>query len=550
MEFNLADLFECVADQVPGREGVVAGDRRLTYAELDERSSRLAHGLESLGISARDHVGIYMYNCAEFLEAMLACYKIRAVPVNVNYRYVDDELAHVFADADLVCVVHHRELGGRVEAVRRKISRPEVSVAVEDGTRATERSRSEVYEDLLASASPERSFPRRSADDEYLLYTGGTTGLPKGVLWRQEDIFFATLGGGNPGGPPINRPEDIAESVLANRAQRIGPFLQPGDDGPVEFVSLALGPLMHASGQWSALSTLLGGGRVVLYTHRQMDMAKVLELVERERVSMLTLVGDTSARPLLEELDRRGYDTSSLLLLGSGGSLLSGGVKDRLLARLPTVLAISEAVGSSEAPVQAVAVARRRGEPSESLKFDSRDQTMVVDEDLRPVPAGSGVVGRLATRGHVPLGYYKDPVRTERTFVDIDGVKWSLPGDMAEVEADGTIRLVGRGSLCINTGGEKVYPDEVEAVLKTHPLVADVLVVGAADPRWGERVVAVVEPVSVDDPPTIDSLREHCRGRLAGYKAPRSLQLVDQVQRSPAGKPDYGWATRLAAGPA
>jgi acyl-CoA synthetase (AMP-forming)/AMP-acid ligase II len=367
------------------------------------------------------------------------------------------------------------------------------------------------------------------------------------VVWRQEDILFATLGGGNPGGPPIERAEEIGARALVNRSHRIGPFLPPGDPGPEEFVALSLGPLIHASGQWTALSTLLGGGKLVLYTHRSMDMTRVLELVETERVTMLTIVGDTSGRPLVELLEERpgAYETSSLRLLGSGGSILTAAVKDRLLSALPSVLAISEAVGSSEAPVQATAVATKDG-PLVSLSFSARDVTMVVDDELRPVTPGSGEVGRLATTGRGPIGYHKDPARTARTFVEIDGARWSLPGDMATVEADGTIRLLGRGSMCINTGGEKVYPEEVEAVIKAHPCVADAVVLGSDDPRWGQRVVCVVQPSSACAP-TLEELQAHCRAQLAGYKAPRSLYLVDEVRRSPAGKPDYRWAGALVS---
>jgi acyl-CoA synthetase (AMP-forming)/AMP-acid ligase II len=538
MEFNLADLFERVADTVGHREALVSADRRLTYALLDERSTRLAHGLARLGVRRGDHVGLYLYNGA--------CFKLRAVPVNVNYRYVGEELAHLFSDADLVALVHHRELAPRLASLPGRPDALRWLVEVDDGS-----GRSGLdalpYEDVLGSGSARRSLGPRSADDHYVLYTGGTTGLPKGVVWRQEDILFATLGGGNPGGPPIERPEEIGETALVNRSHRIAPFLPPGDPGPDEFVALSLGPLVHASGQWTALSTLLGGGKLVLYTHRSMDMSRVLELVEAERVTMLTIVGDTSGRPLVEALEARPgvYDTSTLRLLGSGGSILTAAIKDRLLSSLPSVLAISEAVGSSEAPVQVTAIATK-GAPASSLSFSARDVTIVVDDDLRPVAPGSGEIGRLATRGRGPIGYHKDPARTARTFVEIDGVRWSLPGDMATVEADGTIRLLGRGSMCINTGGEKVYPEEVEAVVKAHPHVADAVVVGADDPQWGQRVVCVVQPTP-DGAPALEDLRAHCRAHLAGYKAPRALYLVDEVRRSPAGKPDYRWASRVVA---
>jgi acyl-CoA synthetase (AMP-forming)/AMP-acid ligase II len=401
--------------------------------------------------------------------------------------------------------------------------------------------------EALGVAAPTRDFGPRSGDDHYVLYTGGTTGAPRGVVWRQEDIFFAALGGGNPGGPPIESPEEIVASVLRNPAGRVAAFVAPGEDPP-PLVALALGPLVHASGQWSALGTLLSGGTVVLAPAATFDPDTVLDLVARERVVALNLVGDAIARPLVERLEeQRGrWDTSSLLLLGSGGSILSGDVKDRLLVALPTVRAIIDGIGSSESPAQAVAVTTRGGGATPSLRFAAKPTTMVVDDDLRPVPPGSGIVGRLATTGRVPLGYHGDPERSARTFVEIDGRRWSLPGDMATIDATGTVHLLGRGALCINTGGEKVYPEEVEAVVKAHPLVADAVVVGVPDTRWGERVAVVVAaPAEV----TLDALQAHCREQLAGYKVPRALFRVERVERLANGKADYTWAHEIARRP-
>jgi len=536
VEFNIADLMECVADAVPTREAVVCEDQRRTYAELDERATRLAHTLRSAGVGIGDHVGLYLRNSVAHLEVMFACYKARAVPININYRYVADELRYQCDDADLVALFHDADTVASVDAVRS----PALMLTVVVGSRD--------YEQLVRSGSPVRDLGARSPDDHYVLYTGGTTGRPKGVVWRQEDMFFGGLGGGNPGGPPISRPEQIATSVLENPAQRLRPFLPPGDATVSQFVSLALGPLMHASGQWSALGTLLGGGKVVLYGASHVEMDRVLDLIEREQVNACNLVGDASARPMLAALAAQTgrWDLSSLRLLGSGGSILSGHVKDALMAALPSVVAIVEGIGSSESPAQAVAVTRRDGVRSESLTFAAKADTIVVDEaTLRPVIPGSGTVGRLATRGRVPLGYHKDPQRSARTFVTIDGERWSLPGDMATIDADGTVHLLGRGAMCINTGGEKVYPEEVEATLKLHPAVSDAVVLGETDETFGQRVVAVIAVADGQPVPDLQALQAHCRASLAGYKLPRGLHVVPEIPRTPAGKADYGWARGL-----
>ncbi|HZQ57000.1 MAG TPA: acyl-CoA synthetase [Acidimicrobiales bacterium] len=548
MEFNLADLFECVADRVGDRTAVVWGDRRLTYRELDERATRLAHALQASGVGHGDHVGVHMYSRPEFLEAMLAAYKARAVPINVNYRYVADELAYLFDNADLVALVHEATFGPTVASLAPALPRLTTLVAVADGTAVQPPSVD--YEALLAAHSADRDFGPRSADDHYVLYTGGTTGMPKGVVWRQEDIFFATLGGTALGGAPLERPEDIADVAEHGSRARLGAMVADSRDIPEQFVSLAAGPLMHASGQWSAFGALLAGSTVVLYPGRSMDIRALLRLVERERVTMLTVVGDAVARPLVEELeaDPGAYDTSSVLMLGSGGSILSSEVKERLLKAMPTALVITEAIGSSESPVQALSVVPRGTSPTASLMFDAPPNTIVLDADFRPVAPGSGVVGRLATSGRVPIGYYKDAAKSAESFIELDGVRWSLPGDMATVEPDGTIRLLGRGSLCINTGGEKVYPEEVEAVLKAHPDIADALVVGASDPRWGERVTAVVAPRDGHAWPGLGKVQEFCRQRLAGYKVPRDVHVVDAIERTPSGKADYRWARAVVAG--
>jgi acyl-CoA synthetase (AMP-forming)/AMP-acid ligase II len=508
---------------VPDREAVVCGDRRVTYGELDERATRLAHAWASLGVAAGTHVGLQLYDSVEHVESMLACYKLRAVPINVNWRYVEAELQHLLADADVVALVHEPEFP--------PLRQPALA-------------RGAAYEAAVASGRRQRDFGPRSPDDHYVLYTGGTTGMPKGVVWRQEDIFFAVMGGGNPGGMPIAHPENIVDTVLHRPELRLQAFLGPGDAKPAQFVQLGVGPLMHASGQWSALGALLSGAKVVLYPERHLDMTRVLDLVERERVTGLNMVGDSTGVPLLAALRAGNHDTSSLRLLGSGGAMLSSHVKADLMHEIPSLLAITEGVGSSEAPVEGVAVTTRAGGPAPSLHFAPRPDTMVVDDDFRPVAPGSGVAGRVAVRGRLPIGYYNDPEKTARTFVEVGGQRWVLPGDMATVEADGTVRLLGRGSMCINTGGEKVYPEEVEAALRAHAAVADALVVGQPHERFGEQVVAIVQAAGGAGP-SLGELQAHCRRYVAGYKLPRRLIVVDGVRRSQAGKPDYQWAAAI-----
>jgi acyl-CoA synthetase (AMP-forming)/AMP-acid ligase II len=531
VEFNLADLFEFAVDNFADREYLVAEGKRRTYGEMEKRANRLAHHLAGQGVGPGDHVGIYAYNCVEWVETLWAVFKIRAVWVNINYRYVKDELRYLFDNADLVALVHQREFCPRIASVRGQLPRLRHSLVIEDGSGADCAGvGSGDYENALAGQSDERDFAPRSADDVYLLYTGGTTGMPKGVLWRHEDVFFALGGGIDPtNNHRVARPEDLATTAKAGT--------------PLTYLPIA--PLMHGASQWGVMGGSFKGNRVVLVP--RFDPHQVWRLVAEEGVNALLITGDAMARPLVEALEEAGadHDLSSLVAISSTAAVFSPSVKDQFFAHLPN-LVITDAIGASESGAQGLAMVSpgrtaMKGGPTVTAVLD----TLVLDDHLQPVVPGSGVMGKLARRGNIPLGYYNDPEKTAETFVTIDGVRYAIPGDHATVEADGTITLLGRGSVSINSGGEKVFPEEVETAVKSHPDVYDAVVVGLRDERWGERVVAVVE-LRPGVAPTLEEIQSHCRDRIAGYKVPRQLCVVDRVQRSPSGKPDYPWAKATA----
>jgi acyl-CoA synthetase (AMP-forming)/AMP-acid ligase II len=521
MEFNLADLFEGIADAIPAREAAVCGARRLSYADLDERANRLAHHLARAGIGRGDHVGLYLYNGTEFLEGMLAAFKLRAVPININYRYVADELRYLISNAELRALIADAAFGDRVETALAGLPPQRMPARLTVGAE---------YETALAAAPPGRGFDARSGDDLYIVYTGGTTGLPRGVMWRQEDIFFSGLGGGRPFGEPVATPAELV--ALAASGERAATLLPAA-------------PFIHGAAQWAALIGLYAGGKLVIAPDPGFDAARVCRLIADEQVQTLTLVGDAMAGPLVDELESgaRGLDLSSLMVIASGGAILSPSVRERLQAALPRVM-IFNGFGASETGHQGTA------SPDESRRrFFMDDSSTVLDENLRPVVPGSGVVGRLARRGRVPLGYWRDPEKTAATFLTVDGQRWVVPGDLATVDADGTIEVLGRGAVCITTGGEKVFPEEVEEILKAHAAVLDAVVVGVPDTRWGERVTALVR-LRPGASPSVGGLEAHCRAHLAAFKVPREVHLVAEVQRHPSGKPDYRWAkaAALAAG--
>jgi len=510
--YNLADLWELVLPKVAERTALVVDGRVTTYAELEDRANRLADHLGRAGIGPGDHVGCYLYNGPEYVETMLATFKLRAVPVNVNYRYLADELRYLCADADLKAMVHGVDFADRLAAIAGDLPLLRTILSVGEGGD---------YEPALAAASAEQKAVERSNDDHYIVYTGGTTGMPKGVVWRMEDAFFPCFGGGDwMRLTRIDAPEEILDHLQVD---------------PVVFFPVA--PLMHGAAQWTVWSMLLAGGKSVLTASRPAtDYARVWRLVTEQRVNVLTIIGDAVARPVIDEYkaNPEAYDASSLYSISSGAVAFSEAGKAELAELFPHVV-INDGYGASETGAQARSLGGGR--------FSSYDdETAVVDPvALEEVPPGSGRTGRVARRGHIPLGYYNDPVKTAETFPTIDGVRWVLTGDEATVLNDGTIQLFGRGSTCINTGGEKVFPEEVEGVVVAHPAIYDVLVVGLPDPRWGS-VVTAVAALAEGASASAEQLEVHCRERLAAYKVPRRWVFVDTVRRSPSGKADYAWA--------
>ncbi len=514
MAYNIADLLEHAVDLMPERVAVVCGQRLRTFGELEHRANRVAHYFAAQGITAGAHVGIYSRNSVEYVETMIALFKLRAVPININYRYTAEELAYLFDDADLQGLVHERQYAEPVAQART----PEMKhlVVVEDGS-ATDYDGVE-YEQALAQGSAERDFGRRSSDDVYVIYTGGTTGMPKGVVWRQEDVW-RVLGGGidfRTGAPVLDEWEP---ATLGSR--------QP----PSVFFPVA--PLMHGAGQWAALGAWCAGGTVVLVP--KFDAAEIWRTIAREQVTRVSIVGDAMARPMIEAYCPGEHDASSLVALTSSAAVFSPSVKQQFRDAFPE-LVIRDAVGSSETGLTGIGGGAAGGD---GLRVHRDSATIVIDDRGRPVPPG--VVGRMARSGQVPLRYHKDPVKSAAAFIDVDGVRYAVPGDMARIEDDGSMTLLGRGSGCINSGGEKIFPEEVEAALKAHATVFDALVVGKPDERFGQRVVAVVQPRAGAEP-TLAELDGFLRTRLAGYKIPRELHLVAEVRRMPSGKPDYRWA--------
>jgi acyl-CoA synthetase (AMP-forming)/AMP-acid ligase II len=532
--YNIADLYEMVADRVPTRSALVCGEQRATFAELDQRANKLAHYLASQGVGAGDHVGLYLYNCNEYLEGMLACFKIRAVPINVNYRYVQEELLYIFDNADMVACIHNQEFVPHIEEVRASAADLKTFVCVLDDSGCDPALIGSVeYEASMEGQSGGRDFGERADDDLFLLYTGGTTGMPKGVMWPHKSLFYAALGGGgwfHPDGA-ITDPEQIAG--------RIGDF-------PI--VGMALAPLMHGACWWYAIIQMLGGNCLVLNPHRSLDGGQVWDIVEQEKVNSLSIVGDAMGIPLLDALrdnaDR--WDLSSVFSIGSGGAVFSASKQDEFRERFPNVI-IMNSFGSSESGNMGFDSGEKKSDAKglgNVLQSDFMD--VITDEEGQPhAHVKAGETGIFARSGYIPVGYYNDPVKTAKTFIEIDGKTWLLTGDEARLEEDGSITVYGRGSNCINSGGEKIFPEEVEEAVKAHPGVLDWLVVYNPDDPVCSKVTAVIA-VRGDGSISLEGIQEEVRKHVAGYKVPRELHIVEEVPRAPSGKPAYSKAKEIA----
>ena len=529
MALNIADLAEHSIDAVPDRVALICGDEELTYAQLEDKANRLAHYLQEQGVKKDDKVGLYCRNRIEIVIGMLGIVKAGAILVNVNFRYVEGELKYLFDNSDMVALIHERRYADRVANVLPETPNVKTVLVVEDGSDDDyQRYGGVEFEAALAQGSPERDFGPRSEDDIYLLYTGGTTGFPKGVMWRHEDIYRVLFGGTDfATGEPIADEYDLSKQAAAN----------------APMVRLPIPPMIHGATQSATWMALFSGQTVVLTP--EFDADQVWRLIHDHKVNLLFFTGDAMARPLLDALiahqdEGNTYDLSSLFLLASTAALFSTSLKEKFLELLPNRV-ITDSIGSSETGFGGTSIVAKGQSHTGGPRVTIDKNTKVLDEDGNEVVPGSGVRGIIAKSGHIPVGYFKDEKKTAETFRTYNGVRYAIPGDYAEVEADGSVTMLGRGSVSINSGGEKIYPEEVEAALKGHPDVFDALVVGVPDERFGQHVAAVVQ-AREGTRPTLADLDAFVRSEIAGYKVPRSLWLVDEVKRSPAGKPDYRWA--------
>ncbi|KQW52996.1 acyl-CoA synthetase [Nocardioides sp. Root1257] len=537
MAHNIADLFEHAVDAAPDNAALKFGDRVVTYAELEADANRLAHYLSAQGVGPGDHVAIYAKNSIEHVVAMLAIVKIRAVMINVNYRYVEGELNYLFENADVVAVIHERSYAPLVAAIWDNHEKLKVAVVVDDSLDPSDASDFSSYggvhyDDAIAGQSAERDFGERSGDDIHIIYTGGTTGFPKGVMWRQED-WWRVLGGGT----------DFYTGDLLEE------FSQSGQATDPRMATFPLSPLMHGGAQSGLLMHLFAGHLTIL--EAKFDPVRTWEIIEADKIQLIFMTGDAMARPLIEAYEAKAesgtpYDASNLFAISSSAAIFSPPVKARWMAAFPNSV-FTDSVGATETGFQGMGMADANnistdgpvvGLAASGVVLDENNQLLDPDTDI-------GKVGRLGRGGSVPLGYYKDEAKSAATFLVIDGERYSVPGDFARIEEGHRVTLLGRGSNCVNTGGEKVYPEEVEMAIKGHPAVYDVLVVGIPDEKYGQAVAAVVE-LREGESLELEELRSYLRAHLSGYKLPRTLTLVDQVPRNAAGKAQYPAAKELA----
>ncbi len=537
--YNLARLHEAIAEVIPDRECLVFRDRRFSWGEVTDRSRRLADVLRSAGLgchrerdelanweSGQDHVALYLHNGNEYLEGMLGAFKSRCAPFNVNYRYVEKELLYLFHNADARALIYHAAFAPVLEKIRGELSSVKLWIQVADESGNALLPGAIEYEAALAAATPAPPSDDLSADDLYLLYTGGTTGMPKGVAWRQEDVYRAALAAG--GVTPSL--EALQESVKARSGIR----------------ALPSPPLMHGTAHWVAFNMWHTGGTVIIQSQvEHLDPDDIWSTVEREKVNALTIVGDAFARPLLDQLRKKEYDLSSLFLLTSGGAIFTAALKEEFLSHLPHIR-IMDALGSSESGAQATHFSTK-ADGVETGNFDLAEGNIVLCDDLtNRLEPGAEESGWLARAGNVPLGYYMDEAKTKETFPVVDGVRYAVPGDRAMVLPDGRLKLLGRDSVTINSGGEKIFAEEVELALKAHPGVYDAVVCGTPSERWGSQVTAIVQ---LREGETIDAaeLKRSAEDHIARYKLPKDFVFVESVVRAPSGKADYRWARKTAA---
>jgi fatty-acyl-CoA synthase len=534
---NWATLWEALAAAQPDHVAVVVGERQLRWRDLEQRAARLAGAFGAHGVGAGSKVAQLLYNCPEYIESVFAAFKVRATPVNVNYRYLADEVAYILANSDAEVLVFHGSLADRLGDIRSRAPHLRVLLQVDDGAPLLDGAL--WYHEVLESADAAAPI-ERSGDDLLFLYTGGTTGLPKGVMWRHVDLFgaLAFTGYVSAGLEVPTTSDQVGAVAAALNAEGRSP------------VNLCAPPLMHGTALFLAISAFVMGGSVVLLGGRRFDADELWRLVEQHRVTQLSIVGDAFARPMVAALEAAAaagtpYRLESLQRIVSTGATLSAEHKRAFQHHAPQVVII-DMIGASEGGPFAVSMTMPGQSPADTAVFTAPPNAVVIDDSTGlPAERGSGVVGMLAVSGPMPTGYYGDETKTATTFRTIDGVRYTVPGDYATIDSDGTVHLLGRGSVCINTGGEKVYPEEVEVAARSHPAVLDCTVVGVADSRFGEAVTLVAsrQPGAVaDERDVID----HVRGRLAAYKAPKRVVWVDTIERSPSGKADYRWARSVA----